>query len=267
MELKGAVVTATGASAGIGWATAWAFAARGSTVVVSARRGERLQRLVAAIEERGGTAAAVACDVRDRSSVEALRDEVIRRFGRCDVLVNDAGVPGGGRFLDLPMDAIDQVVRTNLMGVIVGTKAFLPGMVERGTGHVVNVASLAGRFAVPGSAVYSATKHAVVAFSEALHYEIGGSGVLVTAVNPGLVATERFRHDDVSGRRGGDRLVMQPERVAAVIVEVVRRGMAPEVFIPRLARAGQALRILAPPLYRYAMRKGAASGIRPSTAT
>jgi hypothetical protein len=266
MQLRGSVVTVTGASAGIGWATAWAFASRGSIVVAAARREERLRRLVAAIEERGGIAAAVPCDVRDGSSVEALRDEVVRRFGRCDVLVNDAGVPGGGRFLDLSTDAIEQVVRTNLMGVIYGTKTFLPGMVERGAGHVVNVASLAGRFAVPGSAVYSATKHAVVAFSEALHYEIGGSGVLVTAVNPGLVTTERFRHDDVRGR-GGGRLVMQPERVASVIVEVVHRGMAPEVFVPRIARAGQALRILAPPLYRYAMRRGAASGIRPSKAT
>jgi short-subunit dehydrogenase len=265
MDLRGAVVTVTGASAGIGWSTAWAFASRGSIVVVSARRADRLERLAGAIAERGGTAAAIACDVRDRASVEALRDEVSGRFGRCDVLVNDAGVPGGGRFLDLSIDAIEQVVQTNLMGVIHGTKAFLPGMVERGRGHVVNVASLAGRFAVPGSAVYSATKHAVVAFSEALHYEIGGSGCLVTAVNPGLVATERFRHDDVRGR-GGGRLVMEPERVAAVIVDVVRAGRAPEVFVPRLAGAGQALRILAPPLYRYAMRKAAASGIRPSKA-
>jgi NADP-dependent 3-hydroxy acid dehydrogenase YdfG len=263
MDVRGAVVVVTGASAGIGWSTAWRFASAGATVVASARRVERLDDLVAQITRRGGTAEAAACDVRDRASVDALRDTVIERFGRCDVLVNNAGVPGGGRFLALPADTIEDVVRTNLMGVIWGTHAFLPGMIERGAGHVVNIASLAGRYAIPGSAVYSATKHGVVAFSEALSLEVRQTGVLVTAVNPGLVATERFPHTDADGR--GLR-VMQPERIASVILDVVRKGRSPEVSVPRLLAAGQAARVLAPRLYRFGLYRATKGSMRPTDA-
>jgi short-subunit dehydrogenase len=264
MELRGAVVTVTGASAGIGWATAWAFASNGAMVVVAARRVDRLERLVAEIEHRGGTALAVACDVTDRASVDELRDRVIELHGRCDVLVNNAGIPGGGDFLTMPIERFEEVIRTNFLGVVYGTKAFLPGMVERGTGHVVNVASLAGRFAVPGSAVYSATKHAVVAFSEALYHEMRSRGVVVTAVNPGLVATERFPHKDAIER---GRKVLRPERIAATIVDVVRRGKGPEVSVPRLLAAGQAVRVFAPPVYRFALSRVARSTVRPTNAT
>jgi short-subunit dehydrogenase len=263
MDPRGAVVVVTGASAGIGWATAWAFASKGATVVVAARRAERLESLVGEIERRGGAATALTCDVTSFASVEALRDGVLERHGRCDVLVNNAGVPGGGEFLALPIEKIEQVVRTNLMGVLHGTKAFLPGMVERRRGHVVNVASLAGRFAVPGSAVYSATKHAVVAFSEALYYDMHDRGVVVTVVNPGLVATESFPHADAIGR---GRLVMKPERIARAIVDVVRRGTGPEVSVPKVIAAAQAVRVLAPGVYRFGLTRVARTSMRPTSA-
>ena len=93
------------------------------------------------------------------------------------MLVNNAGVPGGGEFLTIDHDQIDTVIETNLSSVVHATRAFLPGMLDRGRGHVMNVASLAGRFATPGAAVYTATKHGVVAFSEALHYDVDGRGV------------------------------------------------------------------------------------------
>jgi NADP-dependent 3-hydroxy acid dehydrogenase YdfG len=259
--LRGAVVTVTGASAGIGRTTAWAFAARGATVVVAARRIDRLEALTSEIAARGGTASAVACDVSDRASVDALYERVLELHGRCDVLVNNAGVPGGGDFLALPIERIEEVVRTNFLGVVYGCRTFLPEMVERGSGHVVNVASMAGRFAVPGSAVYSATKHAVVAFSEALFYDLRDRGVVVTAVNPALVATERFPHDDAN-----PRLVMPPERIANTIVDVVRRGKGPEVSVPRALAAAQAVRVLAPPLYRYGMTRVARTAVRPTRA-
>src|SRR5256886_3154224 len=221
MELRGAVVVVTGASAGIGWATAAAFASAGSTVVATARRKGRLDGLVEAIERRGGRALAVSCDVRDRGQVDAVRDRVLREYGRCDVLVNNAGIPGGGAFDALTIEQVDSIVATNFLGVVYGTKAFLQAMLEAGRGHVVNVASLAGRYAVPGSAVYSATKHAVVAFSEALYLELRPRGVIVTVVNPALVATEAFPHRDAIAR---GRSVMRPERIARAIGDVVRRG-------------------------------------------
>lgn len=250
MALRGAVAVVTGASAGIGRATAWALAAGGATVVAAARREDRLVALAAEIESRGGRALPVPCDVTDRAQIESLRDRVLAAYGRCDVLVNNAGIPGGGRFADVAPDQIEALVQTNLLGVLRGTKAFLPAMLEAGRGHVVNVASLAGRFAIPGSAVYAATKHGVVAFSEALHYEVAPAGVLVTSVNPGFVTTERFRHDDLA-RRGVP--VMRPEDVALLIVRVVRRGIAPEISIPRWLGAFQAVRVIAPGPYRWAL--------------
>jgi short-subunit dehydrogenase len=182
-------------------------------------------------------------------------------FGGCDVLVNNAGVPGGGEFVRLTYEQIERVVRVNLLGVMYGTRAFWPAMLEQGRGHVVNVASLAGRFAAPGASVYTATKHAVVAFSEALYYEGEPHGVLVTAVNPGLVATEGFPQDHVPRR-----LVMKPERVAAAIVRAVQEGIAPELAVPRWLSPLEAFRVLTPPLYRWGVRKMREVGVRATQA-
>lgn len=250
MELKGAVAVVTGASAGIGEAAARALARAGAVVVGAARRSDRLDALVRRIEAEGGHATAVRCDVTDPGEVAALPSEVARTHGRCDVLVNNAGIPGGGPFADLTPEQIERLVDTNLLGVFRCTKAFLPTMLEQGRGHIVNIASLAGRFAAPGISVYAATKHGVVAFSEALHYELEPRGILVTAVNPGLVVTEGFPQTGLSSR-----LVMRPERVARVIVDVVRRGRAPEVSIPRWAGAMQIFRVAVPGPYRWGMRR------------
>lgn len=250
MAVRGTVSVVTGASSGIGWATAVAFARRGSTVVAAARRKDRLDELVAGIEARGGSAVAVPCDVAERSQVSALAERVLGEFGRCDVLVNNAGISQRGPFADIALDQIERVVRVNYLGVLYGTKAFLPAMLDAGRGHVVNVASLAGRFATPGSGVYSSTKHAVVAFSESLHYELHGTGILVTAVNPGFVETEGFPHRGAERRLG----VMQPERIAELIAKVVETGKAPEVSMPRWLASLQVARLVTPQLYRLALR-------------
>jgi hypothetical protein len=252
VELAGAVVVVTGASAGIGRATALAFARKGSNVVLAARREHLLEELAEEIRANGRRALAVACDVSEWEQVVTLASGTMEDFGRCDVLVNNAGIPGGGPFAELSIEQIQRVVGVNYQGVLYCTKAFLPMMLEAGRGHIVNVASVAGRFAVPGAAVYTSTKHAVVAFSEALHYEVEPRGLLVTAVNPGLVATEAFPHRDAIER---GRLVMQPDAVARVIVQVVERGIAPERSIPRWLAALQAFRVLTPPLYRFGLRQ------------
>ena len=246
----------TGASSGIGRATAIAFARAGSTLVLAARREDRLRALAGEIEDHGGRALVLRTDVTRDEDVAALRDGSLAAFGRCDVLVNDAGVPGGGPFAQASPERIELIVRTNLMGVLSVTKAFLPSMLASRRGHVVNVGSIAGRVAIPGVAVYSATKHAVVAFSESLHAEVAAVGVLVTAVNPGLVRTEGFPQVGLPGV-----LLVRPERVADTIVRVARKGIAPEVSVPRSAGALQALHGLAPPLFRAAVR--AAVRVRP----
>jgi short-subunit dehydrogenase len=248
-RLRGAVVVVTGASSGFGELAAQRFAREGSNLVLAARRIERLEAVAADIERSGGTAFPVACDVADRDRIHALRDAVAERFGRCDVLVNNAGIPGGGRFEDLSEEQIDRVMTVNALGVMRCTKAFLPMMLEVGSGHVVNVASLAGRFAVPGGSVYGASKHAVVAFGESLSYELRPKGILVTTVNPGFARTEGFPMTGMP-----EVLLMDPDRVARVIVDVVRRGRGPQVDVPRGVGLLEAFRILTPPLYRWGVR-------------
>jgi NADP-dependent 3-hydroxy acid dehydrogenase YdfG len=245
VELRGSVVVVTGASSGFGELAALRFARAGARVVLAARRLERLEALTERISSAGGSALPVRCDVAELRDLTELRDRVSEAFERCDVLVNNAGIRGGGRFETEDIEHLDRVIDVNLRGVVLGTKLFLPMMLERGRGHIVNIASLAGRFATPGAAVYGATKHAVVAFSEALYHELGPRGILVTSVNPGFSPTEGFPETGPSFVR------LDPDDVAKLIVDVVRKGTAPEISIPRSLAALQAFRVLTPRLYRW----------------
>jgi short-subunit dehydrogenase len=257
MQLKGAVAVVTGASSGIGEATATALAQRGAKVVLAARRKERLDDLADRITRAGGTALAIHCDVTDREQLASLPAVVKEAFGPCDVLVNNAGVPGGGEFAKLTYTQIEAIIDVNVLGVMYGTRAFLPGMLKRGHGHIVNIASLAGRFATPGASVYGASKHAVVAFSESLFYEVEAQGVLVTAVNPGFVVTESFPLEGMDRR-----LILTMERVAGAVVRVVRDDIAPELSVPRYIGPLQAFRVLTPPLYRWGVRRARDIGLK-----
>ncbi|HEY7280298.1 MAG TPA: SDR family NAD(P)-dependent oxidoreductase [Actinomycetota bacterium] len=250
MDLNDSVVVVTGASSGIGRATAFGLASRGAAVVIAARREDRLVSLAARIREQGGRVLPVVADVTDDDDLHRLLDDALTAHGRVDALVNNAGVPGGGRLEEVDLDRIDRTIDVNFRAVVHATKTFLPAFVERHHGHIVNVASLAGRYASPGIAVYSATKHAVVAFSESLFYELRPAGVLVTAVNPGFVSTEGFPNHEVPGP-----FVMRPERVASGIADVIERGIAPELSIPRWVAPFQAVRVLTPPLYRWGVTR------------
>ena len=240
----------TGASSGIGEASAIAFAKEGARVVVAARRTERLDALVRRIEAGGGHALAATCDVTHPEQLDTLRVVAEEAFGSTDVLVNSAGIRGGGAFAKLDYDQIEHHVQVNVLGVLFGTRAFLPGMLARGKGHVVNVGSIAGRFATPGNAIYGATKHAVVAFSEALNYETERRNVRVTSVNPGFVDTEGFPQGDLP-----NWVVLRMATVTDGILKVVREDVAPEYSIPRWLSPLQLFRVLTPPLYRWGVRR------------
>jgi NADP-dependent 3-hydroxy acid dehydrogenase YdfG len=244
------VVVVTGASSGIGEATALAFSKKGARVVLAARRTERLNAVVDRIEKAGGRALAATCDVTRPDQLETLRVVTEEAFGPTDVLVNSAGMRGGGEFTKLEYDRIEEHVRLNVLGVMFGTRAFLPGMLARGKGHVVNLGSLAGRFATPGNAIYGATKHAVVAFSEALNYETEGRNVLVTSVNPGFVDTEGFPQGDLP-----KWVVLKMRTVTDAIVKVVLEDIAREYSVPRWLSPLQLFRVATPPAYRWGMRR------------
>lgn len=247
--IRGKVCVVTGASSGIGEATARALARAGAAVVLAARRADRLAGVTAEIEAAGGTASWRVCDVTRLDDLEALRGHVDDSHGRCDVLVNNAGVPGRGRFADVSLERIREVTATNYLAVLICTKVFLPMLLES-RGHVVNVASLAGRYALPGASVYSAAKHAVVAFSESVSYDLARQGVRVTAVCPGFVDTEGFPHPSAPSF-----LTFTAEQVSRRIVEVIESGRVGTVSIPAWAGPLASSQVLLPKLYRLAMTR------------
>jgi NADP-dependent 3-hydroxy acid dehydrogenase YdfG len=194
IDLKDQVVAVTGASSGIGEATALACARAGAAVALAARRTERIEQLAESIRAAGGTALAVTCDVGE----EEQAGEFVRRahgeLGRLDVLVNNAGVMLLGPIENAPTEEWRRMIHANVFGVLYCTHAALPLMRDQGCGHVVNVSSVAGRFARAGSGVYNLTKFGVGAFSESLRQEAVAIGVRVTTIEPGAVATELPGH-------------------------------------------------------------------------
>ena len=185
------VALVTGASSGIGEATARALAAEGAAVVLAARREGRLAELRQDVEAAGGRALVVPTDVTDRGAVQHLVDQAVDAFGRVDILVNNAGLMPLSLMKHLHEDEWHQMVDVNIKGVLHMLGAVLPVMLEQERGHIVNVSSVAGRRVSKGSAVYSATKFAVRALSEGLRKELTPEhGIRVTDVQPGAVATE-----------------------------------------------------------------------------
>src|SRR3981081_383710 len=193
MRLKGAVVVITGASSGIGAATAVAFAKRGARLELAARRMARLPGVAQKCREAGSPEVNVRhVDVGQRGEARALIAATLRKHERLDVLVNNAGLGWMGRLHQMPEEKIEELIATNLKSVISTTQAALPWMLERRRGVIINVASVAGFRASPYSAVYSATKHAIAGLTHALRGELSGTGVKVCVVYPGVTADTEF---------------------------------------------------------------------------
>jgi len=195
IELSSQVVAVTGASSGIGEATALACAGAGAAVALGARRGDRIEALAQRIIEDGGRALAVPTDVGDEPQARAFIERAQGELGRLDVLVNNAGVMLLGPILNAPTEEWRRMIQANVFGVLYCSHAALPLMAAQGSGHIVNVSSVAGRVARAGSGVYNLTKFGVGAFSESLRQEAVPLGVRVTLVEPGAVATELPGHN------------------------------------------------------------------------
>ena len=191
-HVENKTVVITGASSGIGEATAKLLASHGANVVLGARRTERLDQIATEIEASGGKAMARAVDVTNAESVEALVYHAKNMFGRVDAIFNNAGVMPLAPMSELKTDEWDNMINVNIRGVLNGIAAVLPIFKEQGSGHVLNTASIAAHVVVPSGAVYCATKYAVWAISDGLRQE--SSNVRVTVISPGVVATE-LGHD------------------------------------------------------------------------
>jgi NADP-dependent 3-hydroxy acid dehydrogenase YdfG len=189
-NIAGKVVVITGASSGLGEATARLLAAEGARVVLGARRAERIQTLADELTGGGGKALAVPTDVTDRDQVKRLVDLAVQTYGRIDVMINNAGLMPQSLLEHLKVDEWDRMIDVNLKGVLYGIAAALPHMQRQRAGHIINVSSVAGHKVGPGSAVYSATKHAVRALSEGLRQEVKPWNIRTTVISPGAVATE-----------------------------------------------------------------------------
>jgi NADP-dependent 3-hydroxy acid dehydrogenase YdfG len=233
-QLTGTVALITGASSGIGEATARALAVHGAAVALVARRKDRLEQLAEAITQQGGKALVFETDVTDQEQAQLAVEQSVAALGRLDTVINNAGVMLLGPALDAPLEEWDRMVALNLQGLLYITHAALPHLVSaaqtspRQVADLVNISSLAGRVARNGSSVYAATKFGVVAFTESLRQEFAGRHVRVSAVEPGVVATELPTHMRAEVRErsmqrfaGVERL--EAEDIADVVGFIVTR--------------------------------------------
>ena len=223
LDLTGQVIAITGASSGIGEATALACAQAGAAVSLAARRRDRLDELVARIEGGGGRAIALTADVGDEDEAGAFIRDTREQLGRLDGLVNNAGVMLLGPIEDAPTDEWRTMIHVNVFGVLYCTHAALPFLKEQGSGTIVNVSSVAGRFARVGSGVYNLTKFGVGAFSESLRQELAPAGVRVVLIEPGATSTELVMHNrpeiqQVIAANFGDIDRLTSEDIASAIV-------------------------------------------------
>lgn len=236
------VAVVTGASSGIGEATARLLAGRGWHCVLVARSEQKLRMLA---DELDGEYE--VCDVSDREAVAATSARILERHPSVHVLVNNAGFLARGTFDEVDLDLVERAIRVNYLGGVWTTRALLPGLraaAERGGAHIVNVASIGGTIAFAPAGAYSASKHAQIAFSRSLRAVLSGSGIDVHTILPGFVTTPGFPHPSIFRTRIGRRFVVGPEETARALLDAVERGRA-EVVVPwfpyRFGAVAQAL--------------------------
>ena len=216
-NIEGKVVVITGASSGLGEATARLLSAQGATVVLCARRADRLKALVDTLTAQGGKALALPTDVTQCAQVQCLVDAAVEQFGRVDVILNNAGLMPHSPLERLKITDWDRMIDVNIKGVLYGIAAALPHMQRQKSGHIINVSSVAGHKVRPGSAVYAATKHAVLALSEGLRQEVKPYNIRTTVLSPGAVQTELV--DSIT----------EPD-IATAVRQIYEMAISPDAF-------------------------------------
>jgi len=258
MDFSNKVVVITGASSGIGEAAAMEFAKRKSSVVLVARRKENLESVAKKLAKYGSEILICQCDVSKWQKVEQMSKTVLDKFGRIDILVNNAGFAIYGSVLELKIEEIESQMETNYFGMAYCTKAFLPKMLEQKAGHIVNVASVAGSFGLPGIASYCASKFAMLGFSEGLHHELKGTGVGITVVSPIMVRTNFFDHPSFKSMPKYSPTSLSSKTVAKAIVKASTSPRL-EIIVPPYVRGAVWLKHTIPylinPILGAAFRK------------
>lgn len=242
-RLKGKKVIITGASSGIGRHLVREVAKRGADVIIIARSTDKLKRLKAEIEMQYDVRVEpFTVDMGDLSQVKAAFETINMQWPTIDVLINNAGFGVFDYFEASDLDVMRRMFAVNVLGLMAATRMILPKMLQQGEGHIINVASIAGKLATPKASVYSATKSAVLGFTNGLRMELRGKGIKVTAVNPGPVKTNFFRTADPDGRYAANvaRWMVTPEAVARKIAQAIGTNRR-EINIPLTLSAGARL--------------------------
>lgn len=235
MDWQNKTVVITGASSGIGEASALEFAKRGAATVLVARRKDRLSRVEKRLSETGANILAISCDVSDKKDVGRMHESVMGRFGSVDVLVNNAGFAIYDMVRDQSVEEIESQMATNYLGMVYCTKSFLPSMLERNLGHIVNVASVAASLGLAGMAPYCASKFAMLGFSEGLKYELHNTNVGVTVVSPITVKTSLFDHPSFGGSFSHTSMSLDSKTVAKAVLKAASSSKL-EIMVPSAAR-------------------------------
>ncbi len=252
---SGRNVLITGASSGIGRLLALDMAAKGARIALVARRQDELDGVSEEIRAGGGDAVALVCDVGDREQVFATAARVVEEFGSIDVLVNNAGFGRHRRFLDWDLEEMERMMRVNYLGSLYFTKALLPAMVERGSGWLVFIASVAGRIAPADETAYAASKFAMVGLASSLSLEVEDAGVHVLTVCPGAIRTPFFDDEALARLPAVARRQMaEPEDLVEAIMGALANGRR-ELTFPRWIASGYVAQALAPGFTRRQIKK------------
>ena len=235
MDFKNKVVLITGASSGIGKQTAIEFAKLGSSIILVARRKNKLEQVENELKQFNVTTLVCTCDVSKKDQVEKMSKIVLEKFNSIDILVNNAGFAIYGSVHDLSINDIESQMETNYFGMIYCTKNFLPLMLEKKSGHIVNVASVAASFGLPGIASYCASKFAMLGFSEGLKHELSGTGVGITVVSPIMVKTDFFDHPSFEKMPKYSPTSLNSKTVAKAIVKASNSSRL-EIITPSIVR-------------------------------
>ena len=235
MPLKEKTVVITGASSGIGAASCIEFAKKGANIALVARRKGKLEDMEKTLAKFNVATSVCECDVSDKAQVRKMSAQVLEKFGKVDVLVNNAGFAIYGAVSDLTIEEIESQMRTNYFGMVYCIKNFLPEMLEQKSGHIVNVASVAASFGLPGIASYCASKFAILGFSEGLKHELKGTGIGVTVVSPIMVRTNFFDHRSFEHMPKYSPTALDAKTVAKAIVSAASSRRL-EIIVPPVVR-------------------------------
>lgn len=237
-KLKGKAVVVTGASSGIGRSTVLDFASHQvKAIILVSRNKDRMSEIPKEIGDKCESMI-FSCDVSDNSEVLKMAKDVLSVYDHIDILVNNAGIGVLGKVMDQSVEEIEHVTKTNYLGMIYCTKAFLNSMLRKKSGHIVNVASLAASFGIPGLAAYCGSKFAMLGFSESLKHELHGTGVKVTVVSPIGVKTNFFQHPSFANKfKNKERLYLDPHSVSKAIMRASTSNRL-EIVVPFYVRSG-----------------------------